>query len=90
MKVDEIINCMSDYSNAFKSHAMSTFTKGVPADVAAGLNDKEIEKWYSHIEKRIQENGSTGFAVGDDLTNADVCIWRMLDTSIEWQPIPGF
>jgi glutathionyl-hydroquinone reductase len=69
---------------------MSTFTAGVAPDVAAGLYEKDFEKWYGHIEKRIQENGSTGFAVGDDLTNADICIWRIVDCSIEWQPVPGF
>jgi glutathione S-transferase len=81
---------VTDYTGDFKTHAESVFMKGVPADVAAGNYAKSVEKWFSHIEKRIKENGSTGFAVGDDLTNADICVWKLVDTAIDWLAIPGF
>jgi hypothetical protein len=93
MKVDEIVNCCTDYNNDFKNAAMACFGAQGPDpakfDLSVGANTAALDKWFGYMENRVKENGSTGFAVGNDMTNADIAIWRIVDCVCDWYPIPG-
>jgi hypothetical protein len=91
-RVDEIIHGCTDFSTGFKSIAMGMFdfTKTPPCIDEANLQKNldsytaHIDKWFGHFEKRITENGKTGFTVGNDLTNADIAIERLVDTLCDY------
>lgn len=38
-----------------------------------------VARWLGFFEKRLIENGNTGLMVGNELTIADIAVWRQID-----------
>jgi glutathione S-transferase len=42
------------------------------------------ERWKPRLEGLLEINGDTGFFVGDKITHADIAMWDIFDSLVEW------
>jgi len=76
-KIDEIIDTATDMTVAVGSTFRMADAETKMA-ARAVLADVTFPKYLTALEKIMQDNGSTGFYVGDKITIADIAMWRML------------
>merc|ERR1712110_805561 len=76
-KIDEIIDTATDITN----HVGKTmFIKDDKEKLAARaeLCSGKLAKYLEALEKFLTQNGSTGFYVGNQMTIADLAVWRLM------------
>jgi prostaglandin-H2 D-isomerase / glutathione transferase len=76
-RVDELMDTATQITGLLGP----SFTESDPerrAELRAKLVARELPKWFGFLEARLLANGDSGFLVGDQLTIADLLIWKLL------------
>ncbi len=76
-KVDEIIDAATDITNLM-SPTMREKDPEKKMALRQSLAEEKLPKWLSYLERYLEKNGSTGFFVSNQLTIADLAIWRLM------------
>lgn len=77
-KVDEWMETANEITGLF-APSMRERDPSARAALRQELGDKTLPHWFGLLEKRAQLNGSSPFLVGEQLTVADLVIWRLLE-----------
>jgi glutathione S-transferase len=77
-EVDQVIDAATDITNLFSA---SMREKDVARKMALreALAHGKLPIWLGYLERLLVQNGKTGFFVGQQLTIADLAIWRLVD-----------
>jgi glutathione S-transferase len=76
-KVDEVIDVCTDITGIV-SPTMREQDPEKKAAMRATLALEGLPKWFGYLEALLARNGSNGFFVGDELTIADIAVWRLM------------
>jgi glutathione S-transferase len=75
-KVDEVIDLATDITMQMRPALRETDPK-VRIEMRRELSTTILPRWLGFLEKLLQDNGDTGFLVGDSISVADLAVWRL-------------
>ena len=75
-KVDEVIDLATDITNQMRPSIREKDPK-LRIEMRRELSEAILPRWLGFLEKLLEDNGNTGFFVGDSLTIADLAAWRL-------------
>jgi len=75
-KVDEVIDLATDITNQIRPSIREKDPK-LRIEMRRELSEAILPRWLGFLEKLLEDNGNTGFFVGDSLTIADLAAWRL-------------
>lgn len=76
-KIDEVIDAATDITNRI-SPSMRERNPETRAALRQSLATQTLPQWLGYLEALLAGNGNTGYFVGNNLTIADLAIWRLL------------
>jgi len=75
-KVDEVIDLATDITNKISPSIREKDPK-LRIEMRRELSEAILPRWLGFLEKLLEDNGNTGFFVGNSLTIADLAAWRL-------------
>jgi len=75
-KVDEVIDLATDITNQMQP-ALRENNPKLRTEMRRELSNNILPSWLGFLEILLQDNGDTGFFVGDSLSVADLAVWRL-------------
>ena len=75
-KVDEVIDLATDITMQMRPALRETDPK-VRIEMRRELSTTILPRWLGFLDKLLQDNGDTGFLVGDSISVADLAVWRL-------------
>ena len=75
-KVDEVIDLATDITNQMRP-ALREKDPKLRIEMRRELSKTILPRWLEFLEKLLQDNGDTGFFVGDSISIADLAVWRL-------------
>ena len=75
-KIDEAIDLATDITMQMRT-ALKQEDPKVRIEMRRQLSKTILPRWLVFLEKLLQDNGNTGFLLGDSLSVADLAIWRL-------------
>lgn len=76
-RVDELLDAASQISDLV-GPSMREKDLEKRAALRDVLGQETFPRWFALLEKRLEQNGASDYAVGDSLTVADLALWRLL------------
>ena len=75
-KVDEVIDLATDI-NKQMSPALREKDPKLRMELRQELSGAILPRWLGFLEKLLEDNGDTGYFVGESFSVADLAIWRL-------------
>ena len=75
-KVDEVIDLATDI-NKQMSPALREKDPKFRMELRQELSEAILPRWLGFLEKLLEDNGDTGYFVGESFSVADLAIWRL-------------
>ena len=75
--IDQIIDAATDITVSI-SPTMREKDPKRKAEMRAELASEVLPRWFGHLSRLLEQNGGSGFFVGDNLSIADLAIWRLM------------
>lgn len=77
MKIDELMGVAEQMAGTLSPSMREQDTDKKMA-LRAELGATTLPHWLGLLERRLEQNGDSGFFVGSEMTMADLVIWRLL------------
>ena len=75
-KVDEVIDLATDINNQMRP-ALREKDPKLRMELRKELSGAILPRWLGFLEKLPEDNGDTGYFVGESFSVADLAIWRL-------------
>jgi glutathione S-transferase len=75
-KVDEVIDLATDINNQMRP-ALREKDPKLRMELRQELSGAILPRWLGFLEKLLEDNGDTGYFVGESFSVADLAIWRL-------------